>query len=95
MDDEFVFDPEKNKKLKEERGISFEEIILLMEQGFLVGVLEHSNKEKYPNQQFYAVDVDGYIHLVPFIKEDHKIFLKTIYPSRKATKKYLKNEEEI
>jgi len=90
---EFEFDPAKNQKLKQERKISFEEIILLINEGFLMNVVEHPNKDKYPNQQFYVVDVDGYVYLVPFVREGKKVFLKTIYPSRKATKEYLKKEK--
>lgn len=94
MDYEFEFDPAKNQKLKEERGISFEEIILLIDEGYLIDVVEHSNKEKYPSQQFYVVDVDRYVYLVPFVREGNRIFLKTIYPSRKATKEYLNKKEK-
>jgi uncharacterized DUF497 family protein len=90
---EFYFDPEKNQKLKEERDISFEEIILLIDNGCLVDVVEHHNPSKYPKQRFYVVDVDGYICLVPFVREGNKIILKTIYPSRKATKEYLGKKE--
>lgn len=83
---EFEFDIEKNTSLKRERGISFEEIILLIDEGHLLDVVEHPNKLKYPRQQIYVVDVGGYIYLVPFVRNEAKIFLKTIYPSRKATK---------
>ena len=91
---EFEFDTEKNASLKRERGISFEEIILLIDEGHLLDVVEHPNNKKYPSQRFYVVDVDGYIHLVPFVREGNKIFLKTIYPSRKATKEYLRRKKE-
>ena len=89
---EFEFDTKKNKSLKAERGISFEEIILLIDEGFLVDVADHPNKKKYPHQQLYLVDVEGYIYIVPFVKEGRKIFLKTIFPSRKATRDYLKKD---
>jgi uncharacterized DUF497 family protein len=92
-DMEFRFDHEKNQKLKEERDISFEEIILLMDSGCLVDVVEHHNQKKYPKQRCYLVDVDGYIYLVPFVREGNMIYLKTIYPSRKATKEYLGKKE--
>jgi hypothetical protein len=55
----------------------------------LLDVLEHPNKEKYSNQQIYVIDVGGYVYLVPYVRNEKKIFLKTIYPSRKATKEYL------
>lgn len=91
---EFEFDTDKNTTLKKERGISFEEIILLIDEGHLLDVVEHPNKIKYEHQQIYVVDVGGYIHLVPFVREENKIFLKTIYPSRKATKEYLTKKEK-
>jgi len=91
---EFEFDPDKNQKLKDGREISFEEIILLIDEGFLIEVLDHPNPKKYPNQKIYAVDVDGYVYLVPFVRTGNRIFLKTIYPSRKATKTYLKERKD-
>lgn len=91
---EFEFDVGKNTALKSERGISFEEIILLINEGHLLDVVEHPNKVKYSHQQMYVVDVEGYVYLVPFVREGNKIFLKTIYPSRKATKEYLVKKGE-
>lgn len=64
-----------------------------LDEDYLIDVVEHLNKEKYPNQQFYVVDVDGYVYLVQFVREGNRIFLKTIYPSRKATKEYLNKKE--
>lgn len=88
MDDwEYAFDPEKNAWLIRERGISFEQIIALIEDGHLVQVLEHHDRTRYPNQLLYEVDVDGYIYIVPVVREHRTLFLKTIYPSRKPTKK--------
>lgn len=88
----FEFCSEKNMKLKQERGISFEEIIYYIDNGFLLEIIEHPNKEKYSGQRFYVIDVEGYIYLVPFVHDGHKIFLKTIFPSRKHTKKYIKSQ---
>jgi hypothetical protein len=87
---EYAFDPEKNAWLMQERGISFELIIALIESGKLIRVLEHPDKKRYPNQLLYEVDVDGYVHVVPVVKEGKTLFLKTIYPSRKATRKHTK-----
>ena len=87
---DYAFDPEKNAWLMQERGISFEQIIALIESGKLIQVLEHPDKKKYPNQLLYEVDVDGYVHVVPVVKEGRTLFLKTIYPSRKATGKRTK-----
>lgn len=89
MEVEYAYNAEKNIKLKTERGISFEEIIYCIENGHLLDVIQHPNSKKYANQRFYVVDVAGYVHLVPFVKEGGVVFLKTIFPSRKHTKKYL------
>ena len=82
---EYSFDPEKDAWLIRQRGISFEQIITLIEAGKLIQVLEHPNKERYPDQLLYEVDVDGYVYVVPVVRQGRSLFLKTIYPSRKAT----------
>jgi hypothetical protein len=84
----FDWNPEKNKWLKENRDISFDEITCLIEEGRLIGILRHTRKEK---QKVLIVERDGYAYNIPFIEEDDgTCFLKTIYPSRASTKKYLK-----
>ena len=80
--------------MKEERQISFEDVIFYIEQGFLLDVLEHPNQEKYKGQKIFVVQIDDYAYLIPFIEDEREIFLKTIIPSRKATRKYLKGSEE-
>ncbi|HSO13915.1 MAG TPA: hypothetical protein VLT51_16175 [Anaerolineales bacterium] len=90
----FAWNEEKNELLKEERQISFEDVVFYIDQGFLLDVLEHPNQEKYKGQKIFVVQMDDYAYLVPFLEDDHEIFLKTIIPSRKATKKYLKGSEE-
>jgi uncharacterized DUF497 family protein len=87
---EFEWSSEKNIKLKEERGICFEDIVTAIYEGKLLDIIEHNNKNKYPNQKVYIVEFNGYAYLVPFVRNGDKIFLKTIYPDRKMTKKYLK-----
>lgn len=86
MEKAFRWNPEKNELLLRERGIGFEEVIELIGEGFLLRVLEHPNRTKYPNQRMFEIDVQGYVHLVPFVEDEEQIFLKTIFPSRKATK---------
>jgi uncharacterized DUF497 family protein len=86
----FSWNDEKNALLKAERQVSFEEVVLYIEMGFLLDVLEHPNQEKYRGQKVFVVQVDNYIYLVPFLETESDIFLKTIIPSRKATRKYLK-----
>ena len=89
MDTVFDWSEEKNQQLIEQRGISFESIVSAIEQGGLVDVIEHPNQARYPEQMVYVVALDEYIHLVPFVVEhDGTCFLKTIIPSRKATREY-------
>lgn len=81
--------PEKNLELMQTRGISFEEILSSIDQGGLLMTLEHPNHGKYPNQKIWVVRLHGYAHLVPFVESEEEVFLKTIMPSRKATKQFL------
>ncbi len=90
----FAWDEDKNNFLKKTRNISFEEIVLSLSNNKLLEVVEHQNKQKYPSQKMFIVDVRDYAYVVPFVEDEKKYFLKTIYPSREATKKYLKKEEE-
>ncbi len=90
----FGYNVEKNNKLKQERDISFDEIIAIIESGGAIDVLEHLNKSDYPGQKIYIVDVDGYIWLVPFVENEGEVFLKTAFPSRKHTKQYLRESHE-
>lgn len=80
---------EKNEWLKNERAISFEMVVLAIESGNLLDRVKHPNSKKYPDQKVLYVQIENYVYAVPFIEDDEKIFLKTIMPSRKATKKYL------
>jgi uncharacterized DUF497 family protein len=90
----YAFDSGKNSRLIRERGISFDQIIALIEGGKLIQVLEHSDQATYPNQLLYEVDVDGYVYVVPVVRQGRALFLKTIYPSRKATRKRTKGESK-
>ena len=85
----FRWNAEKNELLARERGITFEEIVQKIESGAKVIETDHPNKKKYPNQKIMIVDVEGYAYLVPIVISENEYFLKTIIPSRKATKKYL------
>lgn len=91
---EYTYNAEKNIKLKEERNISFDEIIYYIGSGHLLDTIKNPNKTKYGDQSFYVIDVDGYVYLVPFVKNGNLIFLKTIFPSRKHTKRYLQELTE-
>ena len=85
----FTWDAGKNEILKRERNISFEEVIFHIEKGELLDIIEHPNKKKYANQQIIIVAMNNYAYLIPFIETGHEVILKTIIPSRKATKTYL------
>ena len=88
----FRWNHKKNESLKIERCISFEEIVLAIEAGGLLDELRHPNPDKYPNQLVFVVVLDDYAYLVPYVEEVDYYFLKTIIPSRKATRDYLLKE---
>ena len=90
----YNWNSEKNILLKKERCISFEQIVLHIENGNLLDVIVHSNQKKYPHQKILIVEVDHYIYAVPYVENDSERFLKTIIPSRKLTKKYLGEQNE-
>ena len=82
---------QKNQELIQGRGVSFEAVVSAIEPGGLLDVLEHPNQARYPRQRIYVVEVNEYAHLVPFVTQpDGSLFLKTIIPSRKATRDYLR-----
>ena len=86
------YSPKKNLQLKQIRGICFEDVALAIEEGRILDVIEHPNVEKYPNQKIYVVNINNYVYLVPFVKQREIVFLKTIFPSRKLTKRYLQKD---
>ena len=88
----FRWNHEKNEALKVERSISFEEIVLAIEADGLLDELRHPNTDKYPSQSVFVVALDDYAYLVPYVEETDYYFLKTIIPSRKATRDYLFKE---
>ena len=86
----FNWNLEKNELSKAKRGISFEEITLLIESGNILGIEANSG---YPNQKIYVLEIENYAYIVPFVESENEIFLKTAFPSRKYTKRYgLKGE---
>ena len=93
MNASFDWSTEKNQRLIEQREISLESVVSAIEQGGLLDVLEHPNQDRYPGQLIYVVESDEYIFLVPFVKQaDGTRFLKTIIPSRKATRAYWRRQ---
>ena len=89
----FRWSPEKNEQLQLDRGISFENMVVAIESGGLLDILAHPNLAKDPKQKMLVVASDGYAYLVPFVEEDDHFFLKTVIPSRKATRDYLNQGE--
>jgi len=83
------WDDEKNRQLKRERGVGFEDVLIAISEGRILDILEHPNKEKYGEQKLLIVEIGGYAYVVPFVKSEGVIRLITIFPSRKMTKKYL------
>lgn len=90
----FRWPAEKNERLRRERGISFEDITVAVEGGGLLEVISHPNAEKYPRQRIMIVEVGRYAFLVPFVEEDDHLFLKTIIPSRKATRDFIAKDPD-
>ena len=89
----FDWNPDKNRQLAEERGVTFERVVSSIERGGIVDVLEHPDQERYPGQMIYVVDIGEYLHLVPFVTTpDGTRFLKTIIPSRKAMREYRRRQ---
>ncbi|MFH1877390.1 MAG: BrnT family toxin [Candidatus Omnitrophota bacterium] len=85
------WDQDKNRKLKEERGISFDEILACIENGKILDIREHT-AVKYDQEMLFIIELEGYVYYVPFVEDEQGIFLKTIIPSRKMTKEYLKGK---
>lgn len=89
----YIFSPEKNLTLIEERNISFEEVIAAIGNDQILDIVEHPNRKKYGNQKMYVIWAKEYVYLVPFVIDlNGNIFLKTIIPSRKAKQKYFQEE---
>lgn len=89
----YSFSAEKNALLKEERGVGFDDIIYCIDNGYVLDLIDHNTK-KYPNQKIYVVEINDYAYAVPCVRNKDGIFLKTIYPSRILTAKYLRTGEK-
>lgn len=91
---QFRWSAEKNNWLMQERGVSFESMVVAIERAGLLDILAHPNGERYPGQRILVVAHEGYVYLVPFVEEVDHYFLKTVIPSRKATRDYLKEGDD-
>jgi uncharacterized DUF497 family protein len=89
----FSWNNEKNQLLKARRNISFEEVVFHIEKQHVLDIVQHPNQEKYKGQKIFIINIDNYAYLVPFVESEREIFLKTIIPSRKATKQYLRGQD--
>ncbi len=78
----------KNSRLLEQRGLCFEDVLLAVQENRLLAIEVHPRRDRYPHQKILVVDLNGYVHIVPFVESESVVFLKTIYPDRKYHKKY-------
>ncbi len=90
----FQWDNAKNEWLKENRGVCFEEVVILLEREDVLEIVNHPNQNKYPGQKIAIIKIGDYAYLVPYVQEREEIFLRTIIPSRKATNKYVRAKNE-
>jgi len=91
----FLWNDEKDKLLQAERSISFAEVAEAIAQGHVLDVIEHPNQEKYPGQRMFILEINEYAWLVPFVEDETELFFKSIIPSRKATRKYLRKGDQL
>jgi hypothetical protein len=87
------WNPDKSLSLKAERDVSFEEVLSAISQGGLLGVMDHPNRAKYGHQNMLVVRIRDYAYLVPYVETEKEIFLKSIMPSRKATRDFLSGDK--
>lgn len=80
------WNPEKNALLKESRSVSFEDVVFHIMAGDILDTVDHPNQERYPGQKVHVIAIEDYVDLVPFVESEEEVFLKTVIPSRKATK---------
>ena len=92
---DYHYNKEKNDFLRKDRNIDFKEVIKALNNERLLDVIDNPNIEKYPNQRIFLVKIRQHIFAVPFIEEEEYIFLKTIYPSQKYTRKYLRKKLKV
>ena len=88
----FAWKIEKNRQLSSERDVTFEEVVFYIERGGILDILEHPNQDRYPGQRIFVININDYAYLVPFVETEDEVYLKTIIPSRKATRDYLRGD---
>jgi hypothetical protein len=87
------WDHAKSKQLRHQYGIGFEEVIIALEQEKLLDDRKHPNTQQYGHQRQLVLQIDDYVYVVPYINDTNHYFLKTLFPSRRATQEYLTNSE--
>ena len=85
----FRWNAKKNESLKTERGVSFEHVVVAVETGGLLDTTDHPNMARYPHQKVMIVAINSYAYLVTYVEEEDYYFLKTVIPSRQATREKL------
>jgi len=91
----FEWNPDKNIILQASRGLGFNDVVEALDNNRLLITINHPNQKKYPGQKIYIVNINHYCYIIPFVESEEKIFLKTIIPSRKDTKKYLTKGDNL
>ncbi len=86
---EFDWNDEKNALLERTRGVCFEDVLVCIQNGDVLDIIRHPNRERYPGQSIIVLNINGYVWLVPYVKQKGVRFLKTIIPSRKATREHI------
>lgn len=79
----------KNDELRLRYGFGFERVLVALSEGALLDEREHPNEAKYAHQRQMVVEMEAYAWVVPFVFDGNRIFFKTMFPSRKATRDYL------
>ena len=87
---EFRWSDEKDAWLREHRGVSFEDIVVSIDAGHMLATRQHHSEGAYAHQELYFVEINDYVYMVPFVRDAGWIFLKTVIPTRKGTKAFLK-----
>lgn len=85
----YIYDEQKNLKLKKDRGVCFDDVIVAIKNEKILDIIPHHNKKEYPNQMILIIEINDYVYLVPYLEEEDLLILKTVFPSRKFTKLYL------
>jgi len=86
----FDWNTEKNVQLKLKRNVTFVDVVYHITHGGLLNTIEHPNQKRYSGQKIFIVNIENYAYIIPFVEDDNFIFLKTIIPSRKMTKLFLR-----